>query len=127
MKLRLIYREKVDRRSKTSSHYQLIDGNSLGLLSTYIRISANRGFAKNSQPDFWLHEHNGKRFNKMATTGLFKTPLKDEVYSGDLNYKTHQILVQRKQECVIITIMVNNYPYSKSLHPRNVAKLVRIE
>lgn len=124
MNLQLIYKEIVDKRSRTSSHYQLVKGETQGLLSNYIRISGNRGFAKNSQPDYWLYEHDGKRFNRRASTGLFRTRLHREIYSGDLNYKTHQIIVERGFESVLVTIKVNDYPFNKSLHPRKVANLV---
>lgn len=113
------YKEINQGKFKTTRHFQLENNNKpLKHLSPLLNISENRKFA-NSNPDYWLKTHNGKKWNKTALTGLFPVNKKD-FYFGDINKKQH-LLLFRFIDCLD---MLEVY-YFENYYTRNIDLLLK--
>ena len=100
--LKCVFTEINVGKHRTVRHYEPQQGiTSRGIFSDLINVSNNRAFAK-SDPEFWVKQRLNGKWTTPAATGLFRTSL-DNVYHGDLHFKTHLFLVGFSSDYSTIT------------------------
>lgn len=102
---------------KTVKHFE--SEKSIKPFTSLINISEDRGYAK-SNPDFWLKIHDGKKWGKLALSGLFKTE-HEHFYWGDIKrkgVKTNTFILRFGNNQEMLTIFLFNH------HTSEIDKLV---
>lgn len=98
-----VYNEINKGKYRTVKHYEINDIKSGDAqFSNLINISKNRNCAQ-SMPEYWLKEHNGKKWNPFCTTGLFKTS-KPNLFKGDKSKKKHLVIIKFSNNADTLTI-----------------------
>ena len=108
------YNEVIKGKYKTVKHFELskvINGKCQ--IAELLNISKNQNCAM-SMPLFWLKGKHGKNWTKNYLTGLFKTEYKN-IYKGDINKRTHLLLLKFNDEVEGLTIYYFQNYYTNDL------------
>jgi hypothetical protein len=79
-----VYQEINKGKYKGVKHFELKTNEDNPILSPFLNVSKDRGFAR-SNPEYWLKKKEGNKWSK-EITGLFKTQYKG-FFHGDVDKK----------------------------------------